>query len=188
MLSYPWFFDTKEQISEIDKVVAVPEEYVKKDFKIVASREALDLVAYLQSLKQTPLPGGVVPEFITSGRTQKGIDNNKSDGLPDGQKLYMSTCAACHQAEGTGIPGAFPPLAGSSVVNNKDPRLMISIILQGYDARPEYAQMQGFANLLTDEEIAAIANYERTNWGNNAAKISAEDVKAIRDEVMNLNL
>lgn len=186
MPSYPWLFEIKENPSEMDKVVAVPEEHVRKDEKIVATKDAMDVVAYLQSLQQTPLPGMSDPGFIPSARNK--MDTNKNGEvpeLPDGAQLYMSTCAACHQAGGTGIPGAFPPLAGSSVVNREDPKLMITIILQGYDARPEYAQMQGFAELLSDEEIAAIANHERTSWGNNAPEISAEEVKAIREEVMN---
>ena len=189
MPSYPWLFEEKSVPAQEDKVLAVPDEYVKKDAKIVATRDALDLVAYLQSLKQAPLTSGQPVEFIPSTRKkleEADSKQNTQDGqLPDGQALYTATCAACHQAEGTGLPGAFPPLAGSSVVNDEDPDLLVRIILQGYDARPEYAQMPGFADQLSDEEIAAIANHERSSWGNNASDITADDVKKIRDFVMN---
>jgi len=83
------------------------------------------------------------------------------------------------------LPGAFPSLAGSSVVNDEDPELLIRIILQGYDARPEFAQMPGFASQLSDEEIAAIASHERRSWGNDASKVTEEEVKKIREFVMN---
>lgn len=151
---------------------------------------ALDLVAYLRSLKQAPLTTEQVVDFIPSTRKKLKDVGGTSDGgqastLPDGQSLYTSTCAACHQAEGTGLSGAFPPLAGSSVVNKEDPELLVRIILQGYDARPEYAQMPGFADQLSDEEIAAIANHERSSWGNNAPALTADDVKKIRELVMN---
>lgn len=190
MPSYPWLFEEKTEVSNNDQVLAIPEEFSKEGVKIVPTQMALDLVAYLQSLKQAPLTSEQEIDFIPSTRKKLKDAGNTSDGgqastLPDGQSLYMSTCAACHQAEGTGLAGAFPPLAGSSVVNEEDPELLVRIILQGYDARPEYAQMPGFADQLSDEEVAAIANHERSSWGNDAPALTADDVKKIRELVMN---
>ncbi|MDF9796502.1 cytochrome c oxidase cbb3-type subunit 2 [Catalinimonas alkaloidigena] len=190
MPSYPWLFEEKAEASNNDQVLAIPEEFSKKGVKIVPTQMALDLVAYLRSLKQAPLTTEQEVDFIPSTRKKLKDVGGTSDGgqastLPDGQSLYMSTCATCHQAEGTGLSGAFPPLAGSSVVNKEDPELLVRIILQGYDARPEYAQMPGFADQLSDEEIAAIANHERSSWGNNAPALTADDVKKIRELVMN---
>ncbi len=189
MPSYPWLFEEKTEVTEGDKVLAVPEGYSGKNVKIVSTPDALNLVAYLQSLKQAPLTAERSVEFIPSTRKKLEEVNNKQNNqdsqLPDGQALYTSTCAACHQAEGTGLPGAFPPLAGSDIINDEDPDLMVRIILQGYDARPEFAQMPGFADQLSDEEVAAIANHERSSWGNNASLLTADDVKKIRDLVMN---
>ena len=121
MPSYPWLFEEKTEVDEGDQVLAVSEEYGKKGVKIVATQDALDLVAYLQSLKQAPLTSEPAIEFIPSRK--KATEDKKSaeegdEQLPDGQALYTATCAACHQAEGTGLPGAFPPLAGSPVVND----------------------------------------------------------------------
>jgi cytochrome c oxidase cbb3-type subunit 2 len=79
-----------------------------------------------------------------------------------------------------GFPGAFPPLAGSPIVTDENAETMIRIILEGYDARPEYATMQPFGDLLTDEEIAAIVNFERSHWGNNAPPVTPDDVKKLR--------
>ncbi|WPP51954.1 cbb3-type cytochrome c oxidase subunit II [Catalinimonas niigatensis] len=190
MPSYPWLFEEKTEVNQNDQVLAIPEEFSKEGVKIVPTQMALDLVAYLQSLKQAPLTDEKSVGFIPSTRKKLKDVESQNDGeqgsaLPDGQSLYMSTCAACHQAEGTGLPGAFPPLAGSSVVNDKDPELLVRVILQGYDARPEYAQMPGFADQLSDEEIAAIANHERSSWGNDAPSLTADDVKKIRELVMN---
>ncbi len=191
MPSYPWMFEEKTEVTEGDKVLAVPEGYTKKNVKIVPTQVALDLVAYLQSLKQAPLTAEQSVEFIPSTRKKlEDVDagsqqNKQGSQLPDGQALYTSTCAACHQADGTGLPGAFPPLAGSEVVNDEDPDLLVRIMLQGYDARPEFAQMPGFADQLSDEEIAAIANHERSSWGNDAPTLTADEVKKIRDLVMN---
>ncbi len=188
MPSYPWMFEEKANPDEDEKVLSVSDEFKRKGTEIIPTRDALDLVAYLQSLKQAPLTGQQ-PEFIPSARKeQEGINTSDKQGkdlLPDGKNLYMTTCSACHQAEGTGLPGAFPSLSGSSVVNDEDPEMLVRIILQGYDARPEFAQMPGFADQLSNAEIAAIANHERTSWGNDALEITEEEVKKIRDFVIN---
>lgn len=189
MPAYPWLYAEKNEsdITEEDVVVPVPEKYLKnKNKKVVATDAVLHLIAYIQTLKQTPLPDNTTLEFIasTKKKAETGSVDNAAINIADGEKLYMQTCAACHQASGKGLAGAFPPLAGSPIVNDKDPDFMVRIILQGYDARTEYAQMPGFATQLTDEEISAIANHERTHWGNNAPVVSAEDVAKIRALVM----
>lgn len=191
MPGYPWLFEEKyiDDIDETDVKLAIPETFFNKSDKaVVATDEALKLVAYLRSLKQTQMPGSN-PEFIPAARKEKKRSEDKGavvqeSLLPDGAALYKSTCEMCHQASGQGLQGAFPPLAGSSVVNDTDPDLLVRIILQGYDARSEYGQMPGFANQLSDEEIAAIANHERSSWGNDAPPVTTEEVKKIREFVM----
>jgi cytochrome c oxidase cbb3-type subunit 2 len=189
MPAYPWLFEEKTKLNEKDIEVPVPANFRKDpNSKVVATQEAQDLAAYLQSLKQTQLPGGTKVDFIPSTKKKESIQASEVGALlPDGEQLYMQTCAACHQANGLGLVGAFPPLAGSSIVNDKNPELMIQIILQGYDARPDYATMVGFADQLTDEEIAAIANHEKTSWGNKAPEITADEVKKIRAYTIQLN-
>lgn len=190
MPGYPWMFIAKDttKITKNDVVVPVPEKYLKdKGTKIVATQKALNLVAYLQSLKQPDMPGVKDVKFIPSTSLKKENTASGSNNLPDGSKLYSNTCAACHQPDGKGLPGAFPPLAGSPIVNDGNYEQFIKIILQGYDAREEFGVMPPFADQLSDDEIAAIANHERSSWGNNAPAITAEDVKKIRDFVNALN-
>lgn len=189
MPAYPWLFEEKAVPAEDDVVINVPEEFFKDpNKKIVATEKALELVAYLQSLKQTDLEVNPV-KFIPSKKLKVGDSETASGKKPkiDGAALYANSCASCHQAEGQGLKGAFPPLAGSSIVNDKDPELLIQIILMGYDARPEYAIMPAFADQLTDEEIAAVANHERSSWGNKASEITAEQVQKIRESVKAIN-
>lgn len=190
MPSYPWLFQVVDSgmVRENDVVVNLPEAYATPSgTTVIAKEEALQLVAYLQSLKQLKLPDGQVEEFIpalkqiqTEGMSE--TDKGSVAGI-NGAQLYKQACAVCHQDNGKGVAGAFPPLAGSPIVNDIDPEFMIKIILQGYDARSEYAAMQAFADQLSDAEIAAVANHERTSWGNNAPEVTEEDVKKIRDFV-----
>lgn len=189
MPAYPWLFNHTEKPHKDAITLEIPDKYKKGKGQVVASEKALQLVAYLKSLKQAPVMPEQAENFIPA-KPKKSVaaSTGGEAALPDGGQLYQTTCMACHQSNGKGIPGAFPPLAGSKVVNDKDPELMIRIILQGYDAHPEYAQMPGFADMLSDEEIAAIANHERTSWGNTGTTVSAQEVAEIRALVEKLNL
>jgi len=189
MPSYPWLFELKEEskIKETDHVVPVPQKFLKSPTKkVVASQKALDLVAYIQSLKQAEMPQNPATSFIPSTKVNEPAAKEGVAGLLDGHKLYMNNCAACHQADGSGLPGAFPPLVGSSIINDENPETLIRIIMEGYDARPEYGVMAGFEGILSDEEIAAIANHERSSWGNTARAVTIDEVKQIRSYVKSL--
>ncbi len=185
MPAYPWLFEIKNEVGKDEVEVSVPDKFRKgKSGKIIATKEALNLVAYLQSLKQTPLPDGTVPlEFLYKKKASPESVTSGNVNLPDGQLLYTKYCASCHQANGEGLKGAFPPLKESPVVLGNDLELFVNIIMQGYDARPEFAAMSavGLDNNLTAEEIAAIINHEKSSWGNNAKSVTPEEVKKIMD-------
>lgn len=183
MPAYPWLFTIKKEPSRSDVIVNVPAEYLKgKEGKVVATKDALYLIAYLQSLKQTKLPDGVTaPEFLYK-RKEKASGNAITEEL-DGKALYTSSCQSCHQANGEGLPGAFPPLKGSAVVSGDNLELYVDIIMNGYDARPEYGVMSAVGTNMefTEKEVAAIINYERTSWGNNGKKVTPEEIKKVMD-------
>ena len=185
MPAYPWLFEVKNELGEKDVEVVVPDAYRKGiSGRIVATQEALQLVAYLQSLKQTPLPDGKLPmEFLYKKKEIPVIVNGNNANLPDGKLLYTNNCMSCHQANGEGLKGAFPSLKGSPIVLGDDLELFVNIIMLGYDARPEYAVMNavGTDNNLTPEEVTAIINHEKTSWGNNAKTVTPEEVKKIMD-------
>ncbi|MBK6373366.1 MAG: cytochrome c [Saprospiraceae bacterium] len=184
MPAYPWLFKEVYSVNKDDVEVVVPDKYRKGiKGKIIASQEALDLVAYLQSLKQTPLPDGKpAMEFLYKKEIKKDVSGIASN-LPDGGSLYTKNCSSCHQANGEGLKGAFPSLKGSPIVLGDDLDLFVNIIMLGYDARPEYSVMNavGTDNELTPEEVTAIINHEKTSWGNEAKPISTEEVKKIMD-------
>ena len=185
MPAYPWLFELKNELGEKDVEVVVPDAYRKGiSGRIVATQEALQLVAYLQSLKQTPLPDGKLPmEFLYKKKEIPVVVNGNNANLPDGKLLYTNNCMSCHQANGEGLKGAFPSLKGSPIVLGDDLELLVNIIMLGYDARPEYAVMNavGLDNNLTPEEVTAIINHEKTSWGNNAKTVTPEEVKKLMD-------
>ncbi|MBC3934088.1 cytochrome c oxidase subunit II [Undibacterium rugosum] len=80
-----------------------------------------------------------------------------------GEKVYASNCVACHQATGKGVPGAFPALDGSAVVNGEKAG-QIGILLNGKNAMPAWK------STLSETEIAAVITYTRNSWSNKAAE------------------
>src|SRR5262249_40667614 len=148
--------------------------------KVVAKKEALQLVAYLFSLKQIKLPDGTpAPDFLYK-KAAKANAADKTVSL-DGAELYTANCQGCHQPNGEGLPGAFPPLKGSKVVNNDNAELMVNIIMNGYTGRIQegFGPMPpiGTNNNLSPEEIMAIVNHEKSSWGNDAKKVDLETIK-----------
>lgn len=78
-----------------------------------------------------------------------------------GEKVYSANCVACHQANGKGVPGAFPALDGSAMVNGPKAD-QIHIVMHGKNAMPAWAPV------LSDTEIAAVITFTRNHWSNKA--------------------
>jgi len=84
-------------------------------------------------------------------------------------KLYADNCASCHQANGQGIAGSIPPLANNPAVVAAKPFDTLAVVLQGVPAQGDVPAMPSFSGSLSDSDVADLANYVRTSWGNKAA-------------------
>lgn len=103
----------------------------------------------------------------------------------DGKQIYTGNCAACHQATGLGLAGVFPPLVSSEWVV-ESPVILTNILLHGIQGRMtvkgvSYQGVMPAWNHLSDAEIAAVASYIRSDWGNKATLITGDDVKKQRE-------
>ncbi|TAM90065.1 MAG: cytochrome c [Candidimonas sp.] len=104
----------------------------------------------------------------------------------DGGQIYTSHCLACHQATGQGLPGVFPPLAGSEWVDGKA-STTIQIVLHGVEGALTVkgttyrGQMPTFKDQLDDGQIAAVVSHIRASFGNSAGAVTADEVKAERE-------
>ena len=109
-----------------------------------------------------------------------------------GKKLFNNAaCNTCHQPTGLGVPGAFPPLAGSEWVTGSEERL-IRIVLHGLQGpikvkgvdyntpMPAFGRVAGSGYNWSDDKIAAVLTYIRQEWGNQAGPISTEKVAEVR--------
>lgn len=142
---------------------------------------------------------------IYSGTTQEGIylpEGGNIQNMPEGKKvakstiaktlpeqiksgkgIYGTTCFACHQSEGQGIPNAFPPLAKSDYLN-ADPKRAIQAVIRGLSGEitvnvKKINSVMPSQNL-TDDEIADVLTYVYSSWGNNKTAVTPAMVKAQR--------
>lgn len=102
-----------------------------------------------------------------------------------GPDVFAQNCAACHGRDGRGVPGAFPPLAGSEWVaaNASTPIRIVLHGLQGHiqvEGRSFNGVMPAFGARLTDQELAAVLTYIRSTWGNGAAAVRTRSVAEVR--------
>jgi len=105
---------------------------------------------------------------------------------PDGQALY-GRCAACHQPNGAGLAGAFPPLSASEWVTG-NPEIPIRVVLHGLQGEINVAGSTynsvmlpyGGTGDMNDAEVAAVLTYVRSSFGNSASAVSADEVAAVR--------
>lgn len=182
MPSYPWLFEVKAEAGDDDFVVPLPGSHAPAEGVVVPNERGQALVAYMLALKQVPL------DITASVHVSNGTASptQVSDpGLPDGAQLYSANCASCHQASGQGLPGAFPPLAGNAVVLDDDATEHIHTTLFGLQGKvidgTEYASPMPAFSFLSDAEIAAIINHERSSWGNDAPLVTEAEVTAVRE-------
>ncbi len=136
--------------------------------------------------------GGAIQEMPLSYKDQQEIQSSKpaevltkEQKIELGKNIFSSTCFACHQAAGQGVPGAFPPLANSDYLN-ADVNRAIEIVLRGKTGEitvngKKYNSVMT-AQLLSNKDIANVLTYVYNNWGNNGTEVTEEMVKKVREK------
>jgi mono/diheme cytochrome c family protein len=100
-------------------------------------------------------------------------------------RVVYATCTTCHQQNGEGLAGSFPPLAGSSIATGA-PEIPIAIVLHGMQGPltvkgVEYnGVMTPWGPMFDDLQIAAVLTYVRSQWGNSASAVTPEQVARVR--------
>ncbi|HTN64198.1 MAG TPA: cbb3-type cytochrome c oxidase subunit II [Devosia sp.] len=190
MPSFDWMFDVVDVAPEGVTPVTLPKAFAPSQGVVIPGAQAKALLAYLLSLKQTPLPENAEAAANTPAPPPPAPAATASapaggyDAVA-GEQLFVANCAACHQPTGEGLPDTFPPLKGNSAVNDDDPSAQIHAVLFGLEGATvggtKYdSPMPPFSDMLSDAEIANIINYERSSWGNHGKLTAADDVAAMR--------
>ena len=103
---------------------------------------------------------------------------------PLGASVYQARCAGCHQADGQGVEGLYPPLVASSFVTGRKDRLL-RIVLTGLEGRIEVQGVVYEGEMprlwgVSDASVAAVLTYVRASWGNDAPPVTEDDVRLLR--------
>jgi mono/diheme cytochrome c family protein len=134
---------------------------------------------------------GGAPRIAKKGGGPGGGSEQAAELTPAerGAKIYSANCATCHQANGLGVAGQYPPLDGSDIVNGGS-RRHVMIVLKGLQGPVTVkgqhygsAVMQPWEKTLTDQKVADVVTYERSAWGNKGTPVAAEGVAALRKEL-----
>jgi nitrite reductase (NO-forming) len=108
--------------------------------------------------------------------------------MEKGKRVFMQACLACHQGEGQGLPGVFPPLAKSDYLM-ADKARSISAITKGLSGaiKVNGTDYNGVMPpvALNDEQIANVLTYVRNSWGNEGDAVTVDEVKKVRAEAAN---
>ncbi|MEL0099757.1 MAG: cbb3-type cytochrome c oxidase subunit II [Opitutae bacterium] len=205
----PFLFDEIDNPVKSDIEISPADDSEDSRF-VRPSVRAKRLVAYLQSLKQDyELPEASFVDDVDESE-ELGVDVKEpaavnstaapkwlQDQIDAGKEVYMKAapggglCFTCHQPNGEGLAGQFPPLAGSDWVLGDKARL-IKISLYGLMGEIEvngvkYNNVMAPPGIppgsLTDEQVANVLTYIRNDWGNSASAVSPEEVSTVRQSL-----
>ncbi len=144
-------------------------DVVVNSLKLLTAADLHAMAVYVKGLPGTPFSGEKVSAEIVQA----------------GAATYKARCEKCHGGSGRGGFFSGPPLAGSAVVQGEDPASLINIILYGPATAKgvsygSWESMSAYADVLSDADIAAVSNYVRASWGNEARAVSIGDVRGAR--------
>ncbi len=122
-----------------------------------------------------------------AGGAAAAPDDGEVDMLALGARAYSANCQACHQSDGRGVPGNFPPIVGSEWVTGA-PETVVRILLHGLIGPIEVSgatyngNMPAWRDALTDRQIAALSTYIRQWDANEASPVETAAVEALREQ------
>jgi mono/diheme cytochrome c family protein len=156
-------------------------DVVRHSTQYMSDQDVAAIATYLKSLSPAPASGHA--NFSASDATLQAMLGGSERST--GGRIYMDSCAACHRLSGSGESLAFPALAGNPTVLSGDPSSLITLILYGgrapsTAAAPTGLAMPDFGWRYDDADIAALATFVRSNWGNSAPPVAASQVAQLR--------
>ncbi len=163
----------KTGVSPRGSVLGPMAEVVLHSTQHMSDQDLAAMAVFLKSLPPTPVDRA----------------STAATGIPAaaGAKLYEQHCAQCHGAQGQGVPGAYPPLAGNRAVTMDSTANLVQIVLNGGYApatagNPRPFGMPPFVLVLDDTELATLLTYLRSAWGHQASAVTPTEINRMRSE------
>ena len=150
-------------------------EVTHDSLQYLTNADATAIAIYLKSLL----------EAKAAAAQQSEIVSVSAKLLATGHSVYESRCAACHRSDGKGMPPAYPPLAGNPSIEMESSVNPLRMVLNGgyppqTSENPRPYGMPPFAQVLSDEDVAAVVTYIRVSWGNHGSLVTRRDANAMR--------
>lgn len=158
-------------------------EVVQNSTQAMSDADLHAIAVYVKSLSPaTDVSGSFAPSDATFKAIMAGDDSKP------GTRIFMDSCSACHRLDGSGNGAGLPRLAGNPSVLAASPESLIAIILMGNRLpstapAPSALAMPAFGWRYDDAEVAELASFVRSAWGNNAPAVTADAVAQVRKEM-----
>jgi mono/diheme cytochrome c family protein len=154
---------------------------VHNSLQYLTDADVRAMAVYLKTLPERAGSSGAKP---TRGATQVS-----ASVLARGSTLYKSQCSSCHNMDGRGAPPAYPPLAQNQSIEMESSVNAIRMVLNGgyppqTAGNPRPYGMPPFAQVMSDEDIAAVVTYIRVSWGNTGQPVTPSEVNALRSAAL----
>jgi nitrite reductase (NO-forming) len=180
----------------VEYEIEVPGTYILVDHSIfrtfnkgslgmMKAEGAADLLVYSgKTDDRIYLPeGGAIQSMPAVASEPTPATRSLEDRMRLGANVFAANCLACHQADGKGIAGAFPPLAKSDYLM-ADKTRAIGVVLNGLEGKVtvnglEYNSIMPKL-LLSDDDVANVLTYVRNSWGNQGDAVTLDEVRAVR--------
>ena len=167
----------KTGVSARGAVAGPMAEVVRQSLQHLSQQDVRAMAVYLKSLPQNETTAADAESVL--------LDDEDRQTVARGAALYDKHCAECHQASGRGAAPAYPPLAGNRAVVLQSAVNPIRAVLHGgyppsTAGNPRPYGMPPFANVLNDQEVAAVLSYIRNEWGNHASMVQPGQVNRYR--------
>jgi mono/diheme cytochrome c family protein len=153
-------------------------EAVEHSLRFLDEQDLVSIAAYLAQV--APVRTG---SSLHAAYDFAGLADHAATANAPGQALYAAACASCHRLQGKGAyAGYFPSLRHNSSVGAEQANNLVMVILQGVSRQDRHVHisMPGFADVLSDSQVAALGNYVLEQFGNPALQITPEFVAAQR--------
>ncbi|MDE1179821.1 cytochrome c [Paraburkholderia sp.] len=153
-------------------------EVVENSTQYMSDADLASIAVYLKSLGA---PAGT--PFHADASTVSSILAGTATGR--GASVYLDSCSACHRVNGQGAARVFPSLVDNPVVTQDNPDSLVAVILNGArlpstESTPSRLAMPGFAWRYSDDDVAQLATFVRSSWGNHGVAVTADQVAKVR--------
>ena len=150
-------------------------EVTHDSLQYLTNNDATAIAIYLKSLV----------ESRAAAAQQNEASSAPATALATGRSVYENRCVACHRSDGKGMPPAYPPLAGNPSIEMESSVNPLRMVLNGgyppqTSENPRPYGMPPFAQVLSDEEVAAVVTYIRVSWGNHGSAVTRREANAMR--------